>query len=120
MYVITIEKSSLFFFFFLCRLMGLVPTLMDDCRKLAVYMHRGDKPTSDFCPIGLGMHLTCVADLFLAQGINHAKLVIVVDLGTLRLGHLTRYPLGVLRRFFLYAWVSHINQIYNHIYLLIF
>lgn len=79
---------------------------MEDGRKLGVYMHRADTPISDFCPIGLAMHLTCLADLYLAQGIDHARLVLVVDLSTLRLGHLTRYPLGVLRRFFLYAWVS--------------
>lgn len=91
---------------FLLRLLGLVPTIMDGGRKLAVYMHRPDTAASDYSPVGIAMHLTCLADLYLAQGIDHTRLVLVVDLGTVRLGHLARYPLGLLRRFFLYAWVS--------------
>lgn len=91
---------------FLFRLLGLVPTVMDGGRKLAVYMHREDTPTSDYSPVGIAMHLTCLADLYLAQGIDHTRLVLVIDMRTVRLGHLARYPLGLLRRFFLYAWVS--------------
>lgn len=79
---------------------------MEDGRKLAVYMHRADTPVSDYSPVGIAKHLTCVADYYLAQGIDHTRLVLVVDLATLRMGHLGRYPLGLLRRFFLYAWVS--------------
>jgi len=78
---------------------------MDGGRKLAVYMHRAGTPASDYSPVGVAKHLTCVADLYLAQGIDHTRLVLVVDLATLRMGHLARYPLGLLRRFFLYAWV---------------
>lgn len=96
------------FFFYAFRLLGLVPTVMDGGRKLAVYMHREDTPTSDYSPVGIAMHLTCLADLYLAQGIDHTKLVLVIDMRTVRLGHLARYPLGLLRRFFLYAWVSRI------------
>lgn len=86
----------------------MVPTIMEDGRKLAIFTHRANIPTSDYSPIGLAMHLTCMADLYLAQGFDHTKLVIVVDLSTARLGHLARYPLGMLRRFFLYAWVSYL------------
>lgn len=90
-----------------------MPTIMDGGRRLAVYMHREGTPVSDYSPVGIGMHLTCLADFYLAQGLDHTKLVLVVDLRTLRLGHLARYPLGLLRRFFLYAWVSHTAIIYN-------
>lgn len=101
----------LFFVFFpvTCNarsLISLVPTPMDSGRKLGVYMHRADAPVSDYCPIGVAKILTCIADIYLAQGIDHTRLTLVVDMQTLRLGHLARYPLGLLRRFFLYAWVS--------------
>ncbi|CAI6361327.1 unnamed protein product [Macrosiphum euphorbiae] len=92
-------------------LLGLVPTVMDGGRKLAVYMHREDTPTSDYSPAGIAMHLTCLADLYLAQGIDHTKLVLVVDMRTVRLGHLARYPLGLLRRFFLYAWKAYPERV---------
>lgn len=86
--------------------MGLVPEIMDEGRKLGWYMHRGGTPVSDYSPIGVAKHLTCLADYYLALGMDHIQLVLVVDLSTLRLGHLARYPLGMLRNFFLYAWVS--------------
>lgn len=79
---------------------------MDGGRKLAVYMHRPDSAVSDYSPVGIAKHLTCMADFYLSQGIDHTRLVLVVDLSTCKLGHLGRYPLGLLRRFFLYAWVS--------------
>ncbi|CAH1725149.1 retinol-binding protein pinta-like isoform X2 [Aphis gossypii] len=92
-------------------LLGLVPTIMDGGRKLAVYMHRPDTAASDYSPVGIAMHLTCLADYYLAQGIDHTRLVLVVDLGTVRLGHLARYPLGLLRRFFLYAWKAYPERV---------
>ncbi|XP_060834801.1 uncharacterized protein LOC132917861 isoform X1 [Rhopalosiphum padi] len=92
-------------------LLGLVPTVMDGGRKLAVYMHRPDTPASDYSPVGIAMHLTCLADLYLAQGIDHTRLVLVIDMRTVRLGHLARYPLGLLRRFFLYAWKAYPERV---------
>lgn len=88
------------------RLVGVVPEVMDEGRKLAWYMHRANTSVSDYCPIGIAKHLMCLADYYLAMGMDHVRLVVVVDLSTLRLGHLARYPLGTLRNFFLYAWVS--------------
>lgn len=87
---------------------------MEDGRKLAFFTHRANIPTSDYSPVGVAMHLTSIADYYLYQGIDHVKLVVVVDLETTRLGHLARYPLGMLRRFFLYAWVSRptFNQVF--------
>jgi len=101
-----VEVNILSFFFFLFRLLGLVPKIMDGGRKLAVFMHRPDTPASDYNPLGIAMHLTCLADLYLAQGMDHVKFVVIIDMRAVRLGHLARYPLGLLRRFFLYAWVS--------------
>lgn len=93
-------------FFQLFRLLAVIPTIMDGGRKLAVYMHRPGTPVLDYSPVGVAKHLTCIADILLAQGIDHTRLVAVIDLNALRLGHLARYPLGILRRFLLYAWVS--------------
>ncbi|KAL5236117.1 hypothetical protein ACI65C_003527 [Semiaphis heraclei] len=92
-------------------LLGLVPKIMDGGRKLAVFMHRPDTPASDYNPLGIATHLTCLADLYLAQGMDHVKFVVIIDMRAVRLGHLARYPLGLLRRFFLYAWKAYPERV---------
>jgi len=90
---------------------SLNPTIMDGGRILGWFMHRPDTPVSDYSPVGMAMHLLSLADIYLAQGLDHTSLVIVADLMTLRLGHLSRYPLGLLRRFFMYAWKAYPERV---------
>ncbi|XP_025407789.1 alpha-tocopherol transfer protein-like isoform X2 [Sipha flava] len=92
-------------------LLALIPTIMDGGRKLGVFTHRPGTPASDYNPVGIAKQLTCIADLLLAQGMDHIRLVLVMDLKTLRLGHLARYPVGILRRFFLYAWKAYPERV---------
>lgn len=85
---------------------------MDGGQKLCMFMHRADKPASDYHPIGLAKHMLCMGEIYLAEGIDHTQLVILFDLETCRMSHLARYPIGLIRRFFLYAWVSAVLQWY--------
>ncbi|XP_050443565.1 uncharacterized protein LOC126847404 [Adelges cooleyi] len=91
--------------------LAIMPPQMEGGYKVGCFMHRPDTPAADYNPIGLAMHLTCMADLYLCLGFDHTKLVLVVDLSSLRMGHLTKYPLGLLRRFFLYAWRAYPERV---------
>lgn len=86
---------------------------MEGSRRVAVYSHRANTSPSDYSPLGIATHLMCLGDYYFAKGVDHLKLELVIDLESLRLGHLARYPIGLLRRFFLYAWVSIV-----HVYVL--
>ncbi|VVC25364.1 Cellular retinaldehyde binding/alpha-tocopherol transport,CRAL/TRIO, N-terminal domain,CRAL-TRIO lipid [Cinara cedri] len=92
-------------------LISLVPTIMDKSRKLVIFKHRADVPASNYHPVAVVKQSICIGEILFAEGFDHTSCVIVFDLGTFRLNHLVRYPIGLLRRFFFYVWKAYPERV---------
>ncbi|XP_050546059.1 alpha-tocopherol transfer protein-like [Daktulosphaira vitifoliae] len=92
-------------------IVAMMPTTMENGFKVGVFMHRANTLTSEYNPTGMAMMLTCIADYYLSMGHDFTKIVVVVDLEMLQLGHLAKYPLRAMRRFFLYAWKAYPERV---------
>lgn len=98
------------------------PKLDRNGNRVVIYGHISDA-ASDFNVIALGNRLVLMVDVFLREGVDWSSIVLVADMSKTKLGHLTKYPLFLMKKFFDYAWkayperISHIHIIHPPVYL---
>uniref|UniRef100_A0A8D8TH43 Alpha-tocopherol transfer protein-like n=1 Tax=Cacopsylla melanoneura TaxID=428564 RepID=A0A8D8TH43_9HEMI len=78
--------------------------------RIAIYGHISDK-ASDFDVITLGNRMVAMVDMFLKEGVDWCSLIILCDLSKTKLGHLTKYPIFLMKKFFDYAWKAYPERI---------
>ncbi|XP_050546539.1 alpha-tocopherol transfer protein-like [Daktulosphaira vitifoliae] len=91
--------------------LAILPNIMESGDRVVLFKHNAGAQPCDYSPLGLAMIFTSIGDLWLAMGHNNTRIIGIVDLSTVRLGYLARYPLGLMRRFFLYAWKAYPERI---------
>ncbi|KAL1459842.1 hypothetical protein WDU94_011795 [Cyamophila willieti] len=67
--------------------------------------------TKSFQNTTLGNRMVAMVDMFLKEGVDWCSLIILCDLSKTKLGHLTKYPIFLMKKFFDYAWKAYPERI---------
>nr|XP_018897498.1 PREDICTED: alpha-tocopherol transfer protein-like isoform X1 [Bemisia tabaci]XP_018897499.1 PREDICTED: alpha-tocopherol transfer protein-like isoform X2 [Bemisia tabaci] len=87
-----------------------VPELNEKGERVFIYAHFTSR-VSAFEVIPLGKRLFAMIDIYLKEGIDRTGSIIICDLHNTRLGHLTRYPLKLMKRAFEYGWTAYPERV---------
>ncbi|KAI5702822.1 hypothetical protein M8J75_004555 [Diaphorina citri] len=86
------------------------PKLNEHGHRICVYGHISDT-ASDFNVIALGNRLVAMMDVLLKEGVDWSSIVLILDTSKTKLGHLTKYPIFLMKKFFDYAWRAYPERI---------
>lgn len=86
------------------------PKLDKNGNRVVIYGHISNS-ASDFNVIALGNRLVLMVDVFLKEGVDWSSIVLVADMSKTKLGHLTKYPILLMKKFFDFAWKAYPERI---------